>query len=120
MAQPRCIWAAYMEDVESTARLLKAGAKVDTANEYGITALALAATNGNVRVIRLLLDAGADVFGSVRSGETPLMLAARSGKVDAVKALLTAGSEIDAKESWNGQTALMWAAAEGTRRSSRR
>jgi ankyrin repeat protein len=41
------------------------------------------------------------------------MLAARSGKVDAVKALLLAGAQIDAKETWNGQTALMWAAAEG-------
>ena len=27
--------------------------------------------------------------------------------------LLEAGAKIDAKETWNGQTALMWAAAEG-------
>ena len=32
---------------------------------------------------------------------------------DAVKALLSAGAKVDAKETWNGQTALMWAAAAG-------
>jgi ankyrin repeat protein len=40
------------------------------------------------------------------------MTAARAGNVDAVKALLDHGAEIDSKESWRGQTALMWAAAE--------
>jgi ankyrin repeat protein len=33
--------------------------------------------------------------------------------VDAAKALLDAGADINAKESWGGQTALMWAAAQG-------
>jgi len=41
------------------------------------------------------------------------MLAARTGKVDAVNTLLEAGAKVDLKESWNGQTALMWAAAAG-------
>ena len=60
-----------------------------------------------------LLKAGADPNGAVRAGETPLMLAARTGQADAVKALLNAGANVDAKETWNGQTALMWAAAAG-------
>ena len=41
------------------------------------------------------------------------MLAARTGNADAVKVLLRAGAAVDAKETWNGQTALMWAAAAG-------
>ena len=41
------------------------------------------------------------------------MLAARTGSVDAVKTLVRAGANVNAKETWNGQTALMWAAAEG-------
>jgi ankyrin repeat protein len=41
------------------------------------------------------------------------MTAARTGKVDAVKALLSHGAVVDAKESRHGQTAVMWAAAEG-------
>src|SRR5215471_12924453 len=41
------------------------------------------------------------------------MTAARTGKVDALKVLLTHGADVKAKESTHGQTALMWAAAEG-------
>ena len=43
------------------------------------------------------------------------MVAARTGVVDSVTALLRhgAGHGVDAREGWRGQTALMWAAAEG-------
>ena len=40
------------------------------------------------------------------------MAAARSGKVDAAKRLLEAGADVNAKEDWGGQSALMWAAAQ--------
>ena len=42
-----------------------------------------------------------------------LMTAALSGKADAVRLLLTRGAKVDTKEPYKGQTALMWAAAEG-------
>jgi len=106
-------WAAYLDDVETTALLLGAGASAKAPNNYGITPLVLASKNGNAAIIDQLLKAGADPNGTVDAGETPLMYAARSGKVDAVNALLNAGVKIDAKETWNGQTALMWAAAAG-------
>jgi ankyrin repeat protein len=106
-------WAAYLEDADTTALLIRAGAKVDTPNNYGVTPLALASANGNAAVIGLLLNAGANPNGAVRAGEAPLMLAARTGKADAVKVLLAGGAQVDAKETWNGQTALMWAAAAG-------
>ena len=35
-------WAAYLEDADTTALLIRAGAKVDTPNNYGVTPLALA------------------------------------------------------------------------------
>ena len=41
------------------------------------------------------------------------MTAARTGIAAAVKTLLAHGADVNAKESWRGQTALMWAAAEG-------
>ena len=85
-------WAAYLEDADTTALLIRAGAKVDTPNNYGMTPLALAAGNGNAAIIDQLLKAGADPNGAVRAGETPLMLAARTGRSDAVKALLNAGA----------------------------
>jgi uncharacterized protein len=106
-------WAAYLEDADTTALLIRAGAKVDVPNNYGVTPLALAAGNGGAAVIDQLVKGGADPNRAVRAGETPLMLAARTGNVEAVAVLLRAGAHIDAKETWNGQTALMWAAAAG-------
>ena len=41
------------------------------------------------------------------------MAAARSGKVDAARLLVDAGADVNAKETWGGQTAIMWAAAQG-------
>ena len=105
-------WAAYLEDAETTALLIRAGARVSTPNNYGITPLVLASGNGNAAVIEQLVKAGASPNGAVRSNETPLLLAARTGRVDAVKALLRSGADVNAKEAWNGQTALMWPAAE--------
>jgi ankyrin repeat protein len=40
------------------------------------------------------------------------MIASRTGNVDAVKVLLEHGADPDARETFRGQTALMWAAAE--------
>jgi uncharacterized protein len=107
-------WAAYLEDPDTTALLIRAGARVDTPNHYGVTPLALAAANGDAAIIGQLLKAGADPNRTVRAAETPLMLAARTERADAVKVLLRAGARVDAKETWNGQTALMWAAAAGS------
>jgi ankyrin repeat protein len=41
------------------------------------------------------------------------MTAALTGKVDAIKALLTHGAKVNSQEPVRGQSALMWAAAEG-------
>jgi ankyrin repeat protein len=40
------------------------------------------------------------------------MTAARTGSVPAIKALHAGGANINASESWRGQTALMWAVSE--------
>ncbi len=41
------------------------------------------------------------------------MTAARSGHVDAARLLLERGARRGRARSWHGQTALMWAAAQG-------
>jgi ankyrin repeat protein len=41
------------------------------------------------------------------------MTAARAGKLGPVKALLARGATVDSRDTRHGQTALMWAAAEG-------
>ncbi len=40
------------------------------------------------------------------------MTASRTGNLDVVKSLLAHGAEVNAKENYRGQTALMWAATE--------
>lgn len=109
-------WAAYAEDAEMTAALIRAGANVNVRNNYGVSPFAIAAKHGNATIIEQLMKAGADPndpIHSINADETPLMHAARSGKVDAVNLLLVSGARVNARESWNGQTALHWAAAEG-------
>ena len=108
-------WAAYQNDARTTALLIRAGADVNAPNNYGVTPLGLACKNGSAAIIEQLVTAGADPndpLQAVNAGETPLMLAARSGSPEAVTVLLTAGADINATESWNGQSALMWASAE--------
>lgn len=106
-------WAAYHDDLELAKRLLAAGANVLTPNRYGVTPLSLACTNGNAAMIARFLDAGADANAALPGGETMLMTAARTGKVGAVRVLLARGADVHARESRRGQTAVMWAAAEG-------
>ena len=93
-------------------RLIGAGARVDTANCYGVTRLALAATNGSAALVEALLAAGANAETASPGGDTPLMVAARTGRVDVLRLLLDASAAVDAIETWRGQTALMWATAE--------
>ncbi len=106
-------WAAYQEDEETVALLLRAGANAKAANRYQVTPLSLACTNGNAKIIAMLLKAGADPNTTLPGGETALMTAARTGKAEAVRALLSKDAHVNAKEDKFSQSALMWAAAEG-------
>ncbi len=109
-------WAVYREQPELATLLIEAGADVEAPNDYGVTPFALAARQGHADLLRRLLGIGVDPDDprhAVNAGETPLLAAARSGQVEAVDVLLDAGANVDAQETWNGQSALMWAAAEG-------
>ena len=106
-------WAAHWDDHATAALLIEAGAKVDATNELGITPMHLACTNGSFRMVNALLAAKANPNLATPSGEAPLMTAARSGNSSVVTALVGAGADVNAKESTKGQTALMWAFAQG-------
>ena len=105
-------WAARLDDGETAAVLIGAGAGVDAANRYGVTPLILASTDGSAAMIGMLLAADADPNLASPNGETPLMLAARSGSAGAVRTLVAGGATVDTTEGWRGQTALMWAVAQ--------
>jgi ankyrin repeat protein len=106
-------WATYQDDAETVELLIRAGASAKAANRYGVTPLSLASANGNAAIVESLLKAGADPNAALPGGETPLMTAARVGSLASVKSLLARGAAVDAKDERRGQTALMWAAAEG-------
>jgi ankyrin repeat protein len=104
-------WAVFHGDITETKKLLAAGADAKAVNAYGASAMQLAADASNTELIRVLLKAGADPNSPNPDGETALHLVARAGNVEAAKLLLRAGAEVDARESFGGQTPLMWAAA---------
>jgi ankyrin repeat protein len=104
-------WAVYRNDAAEVKRLLKAGAKIGEANDYGATPMQMAAATGNREILKLLLDAGANADSPNAEGQTALMEVARTGDVEAAKLLLRHGATVDAREAWGAQTALMWASA---------
>ena len=54
-------WAVFNGDVAEVRRLLRAGAKVGQANNYGATPMSLAAEVANTEILKVLLEVGADV-----------------------------------------------------------
>ena len=107
-------WAAYWDQRDAVELLLAAGARVDAADDHGITPLWLACANGaQATMVERLLRAGTNANVAHSSGESALMSAARTGNLAAVGLLLAAGADVRAAERTRGQTALMWAAAQG-------
>ncbi|HEX5229828.1 MAG TPA: ankyrin repeat domain-containing protein [Bryobacteraceae bacterium] len=104
-------WAVERLDYVILDALLAKKAKVDVANEFGSTPLGEAAKLGDARMVKALLDAGAQPDKPNQDGETPLMLAIKTGELPVVEMLVKAGANVNARETFHNQTALMWAAA---------
>ncbi|HKH75257.1 MAG TPA: ankyrin repeat domain-containing protein [Vicinamibacterales bacterium] len=104
-------WAVYNGDVTEAKRLLRAGADVTIANKYGASPMTLAAEVGNAEMLKVLLEAGANADSPNPDGQTALLAVARTGNVEAAQLLLDHGAVVDAKETFGGQTPLMWASA---------
>jgi ankyrin repeat protein len=105
-------WAVHAESRDLVTMILRAGADVSAANRYGVTPLMLASAAGSAAIVDALLEAGADPNTATAEGETVLMTAARTGSTDVAARLLARGAAVNARETWRGQSALMWAVAE--------
>ena len=92
--------------------LLKKGAKGNSSEADGTTALHWAVQHDDARLVRALLTAGAPVRAANRYGVTPLALAAVNGSASMVDLLLKAGADPNAT-SGEGETVLMAAARSG-------
>ena len=106
------LWATYKVDHELVRALLKDGAKANVTNNYGSCPLSEAVKLGDVDLVTMLLDAHAEPNAANEDGETALMLAANLGSLKIAELLIGRGANVNAVESFRGQTALMWAAAE--------
>src|SRR6202023_4345594 len=78
-------WAVRLDDLDTAALLIRAGANVSAANRAGATPMQLAALNGNAAMVDKLIKAGADSnVPLTQYGDTALMMASRTGKTDAI------------------------------------
>jgi ankyrin repeat protein len=105
-------WAVHWGDLDSAELLMLFGADLNAKNDYGTTPLLLACEKGNAAMVEKLLARGANPNLATPVGETPLMHCARTGNVAAVKALIDRKADVNAKDSEEQQTALMWAVAQ--------
>ena len=108
--------AAQAGNLQIVELLLDAQADVHAKTRIGdYTPLHLAAGAVEAGVVTRLIEAGADVAATTSStGVTPLHLAAKALEgEDVVRILIAEGAPVNALESASGQTALMFAAANG-------
>jgi ankyrin repeat protein len=88
-------WAARDGDLEAVAAALKEGMPVDVKDEYGDTALNLAAEYGHLEIVEHLMAAGADIENLGGAQKTPLMNATFAGRINVVQYLLDKGARIN-------------------------
>ena len=110
---PALVRAIRMDSYTVVDALLSAkGIEVDTASEYGETALMLAAFKGNMELVQRLLAEGASV--NRIGGWTPLHYAAAEGHNEIVKLLLEKGARVNV-QTYSGITPLYMAARKPSR-----
>lgn len=83
-------------------------ANLDLQDDYGWTALILAACNGREDIVDSLIKAGANKDIKDKYGRTALMLATKYGGKNVVQSLINAGANKDIKDN-DDRTALMYA-----------
>lgn len=77
------------------------------------TALYAAAGAGHLEIAEALIHAGADVNKKINDDETPIIHAAMNGWPNMVTLLVQHKAEVNHAESYDGYTALHWAARLG-------
>ena len=107
MGRRRCIGRCTLTTAALVDLLIESGAKVRVANRYGMTPLAARLPRtGPPASSSASWQAGADANERDRRPvKRPLMTAARSDRVEAVKVLLAHGADVNARETFSGQTA---------------
>jgi hypothetical protein len=88
--------AASAGEVARVRELLDKGVDVNSANQYGATALAFASRRGHLEVVKLLLERGADPLRRDNfNGLTPLLFALRQGHAEIARIFLAKTGKVD-------------------------
>ncbi|WP_353274125.1 ankyrin repeat domain-containing protein [Wolbachia endosymbiont (group A) of Ennomos erosarius] len=95
-----------------TELLIKKGADVNKANQYGWAPLHCAAADGRTEIVKALIEKGAIVNAAGEDKWTPLHHAAVEGHTEIVKTLIEKGANVSAVNQ-NGSTPLHFAAVGG-------
>ncbi|CAL5366378.1 unnamed protein product [Camellia sinensis] len=102
--------AARRGDLKHLESLLDRDASVNFCDQYGLTALHVAAIKGHKDAVMMLVEFGSDLEQEDNEGHTPLHLAVEGGHVETVEVLINRGANVNAK-SKNGATPLYMARA---------
>jgi len=107
--------AAYKGDKLQVERLIKEGAHVNAPEGSMETPLSAAILGGHEDLCKLLIERGANVNAEA-GGMTPLIFAvtaSRYNPYNVCKLLIASHVDLNAKDTFNGMTALMYAAGNG-------
>ena len=113
-SQLNSVTAMMLDSSNSGESIIKAlkGLEIDEKTNNGSTALALAANQGKLDVVKYLIGHGAKIDEKNNNGYTALINATYKGHLDIVKCLVGAGAKLDEKNNY-GYTAFMFAANQG-------
>ncbi|KAK4433347.1 hypothetical protein Salat_1097000 [Sesamum alatum] len=89
--------SARRGELEVLESLLEKGATTDFCDQYGLTALHVAAIKGNKDVAMMLVEFGADVERPDAEGHTALHMAVEGGSIETVEVLINRDANMNAK-----------------------
>lgn len=98
--------------IDTFLNLIKAGVEIDTINNQGYTALAIAILENQPVMVEYLIQTGANLNRQDDHGDTMLIQAVINGDTSMTKALIKTGANLDLQSKY-GDNALIWAAHKG-------
>jgi len=114
--------AAEKGDLKQIQTIIENGRNINVKDRYNRTALHYAVVNSHKDAVELLITNGADVnikseepfwtgYDDYSAASTPLQVSVLKGQYDIVKLLIAKGARVNDPASFNGYTALHFAAA---------
>jgi len=107
---PLLLAARYKNQIATL--LLENGAKVGMENERGEAVAHIAASKGQVELLKLLRERGVDLLAKTKAGDNPLHYAVYHNQVEVVKWFLAQEVSLELKNN-EGETAVHLAAGRG-------